>query len=84
MNWNNLKNNKCPNCVVLLIFDKQYKMHRCEICGFAISDEKFNQIVENLYRKSKMLIKSDDDRLAELNNLGRDEIAEDFSDSPYL
>ena len=81
MNWKNLKNNKCPECTSLLL-GRNGCEYACLNCGFVISNEKFEKIVNDLYKPKKF--QSDDDRLSELNNLGRKEVTEDFSDSPFL
>ncbi len=69
INWNNLKNMKCPKC-----------RERVAADIFKISMEKFNKIVDSLYKPKPVVI----DNQFELNNLGTSKIAEDFSDSKVL
>lgn len=83
MNWKNLKSNKCPKCELPLKDIGEYMA--CSKCIFSINKEKFEKIVNDLYKpytKSKDSIS--DDNLSELNNLGHEKVAEDFSDSPFL
>ncbi len=49
---------------------------------FIISKTKFKSIVEKKYNKPT--VQSEEDRLSELNNLGRKPVSEDFSDSELL
>ena len=86
MNWNNLKSAKCPQCGFNLThstFDMVYKCMN-DACkpDFKISNEKFESIVNSLYKPQKR--RTEDENLADLNNLGRKEITEDFSDSHFL
>ena len=82
MNWKNLKNNKCPKCSSPLKDIGHYYACSLNGCIFSINKPKFEQLVNDLYKPKKY--KSIDDNLAELNNLGREMVTEDFSDSPYL
>ena len=86
MNWNNLKNGKCPKCNAVVGFESVKQMYTCsnmaEGCDFRIGKEKFEKIVNDLYKPKNR--PSFNDNLSELNNLGREVIAEDFSDSPFL
>jgi hypothetical protein len=86
MNWKALKDSKCPQCGKLMVdaFIKTNPYY-CE-CGFKISQEKFEKIVGDMYKpKTKSTeYQSEDDRLSELNNYGRNKVSEDFSDSPHL
>lgn len=80
MKWNNLKNLKCPKCSAFLTrapFSNSASAY-CS-CGFKISGEKFNEIVGKLYKKEPTR-----DNFADLQNMDRKEISEDFSDSPAL
>ncbi len=78
MNWNNLKNVTCPDCSRGL--SKQDGFYRCFGCNFRIGHQKFDTVVNNLYKPKTQ----DADNLSELNNLGHEKIAEDFSDSKIL
>lgn len=82
MNWKNLNNYKCPKCSKVLRYDDMNEMHLCIACDFKISKERFEVVLKDMFTKKKP--QSDDERLSELNNFGRPEVAEDFSDSPAL
>lgn len=83
MKWNNLKNNKCPKCFGLLTQNTITGLHECLGCNdFTISEEKFDKIVNDMYRPNKF--QNEDERLEELNNFGREKVTQDFSDSPVL
>ncbi len=55
-------------------------IYTCKKCDFRISQEKFMQIA---YKKVFVSKDAELDNLSELNNLGRELVTEDFSDSPY-
>lgn len=80
MKWNNLKNNKCPNCNEVLMEKPVNRFHYC-VCGFTMSEQRFNEVLNSLYKKE--LRRTEEDNLEALNNLGHNLITEDFSDSPY-
>lgn len=75
MNWNNLKNNKCPKCKGSLIHNA--RAVRCEYndftansqCDFTCSVRKFNQLVNELYKPKAKRVMMDDENLEDLNNL---------------
>lgn len=72
---------KCPKCggsISALLYCKDLD------CGFSISKEKFDVIVEDLYKPKFRRQIATDENLSDLNNFGLDEVAEDFSDSPHL
>lgn len=86
MNWNALKSFKCPNCNSLLMESGSF--YKCSSISkeskaakfcFIISKTKFNHIINKKYNKQNY--QSEDQRLSELNNLGRKEVSEDFSDN---
>lgn len=83
MKWNNLKNGKCPKCSSILGEEMITRMITCSSmasgCDFKISEKRLKEILEN---KSRNFIPKDN--FAELNNLGHEKVAEDFSDSPFL
>lgn len=79
MNWNKLKNNKCPNCANVYLTRAPFSTiadFYCDKCPFRISAKKFDEIVNSLYKKPNFI--SDTDRLSELNNFGRTEMTEGF------
>lgn len=50
-NWKNLKNNVCPACGYDLdIEENGYRVCKNNLCGFSITEEKFEEIVDNLDR----------------------------------
>jgi len=84
MIWTRLKSMKCPDCnsqlkeAVTVNFDR----YICSKCGFMILKEGFNKLVEALYKK--MPVRDFNDILGDLNNLGKNKMSLDFSDSPHL
>jgi len=87
MKWNNLKNNKCPNCNSALLFSHEIITHwKCSKCSFQISNERFESLVDKLYHPQKLIDSRNQDiqnNLSALNNMGHDVVKEDFSDSPF-
>ena len=67
MNWNALKNYKCPKCDRDL--QKQFNKlgHSCTACGFYITPEKFDSIIVSLYKPKRF--RTEEDNLSDLNNL---------------
>ena len=82
MNWNNLKNYKCPKCNVLLKDIGYYHACTRSGCIFSINKEKFDSMVGNMNKPKKFV--SEEERTSELNNFDRPIITEDFSDSNFL
>lgn len=80
MNWNKLKENRCPRCSQLL--SKAKGFHECAHCGFSIGHEKFEKVIDNLYKGKSNLIQVNDNFEA-LQNLGHKRVMEDYGDSPY-
>lgn len=85
MNWHNLKNNKCSKCDNWLNQTFWDSFIHCinEACDFKISPDRFDDMVNTLYR-AKEPWKTEEQNLEELNNLGHGLITDDFSDSPHL
>jgi hypothetical protein len=79
MIWSRLKSMKCPDCGEILNIGKN--IYACADCDFKISKTKFNEIIGKLYSSKKQ---DYNDNLSELNNLGHEKVAEDFSDSNAL
>ena len=77
------KKYKCPQCGNTLKQDTSSENERyfCDDlqCRFFIGKAKFEQIVNDLYKPKKYT-----DNFEELQNLGRKENSEDFSDSKHL
>lgn len=82
MKWQNLKSMKCPKCgdsLSPLLYCKS------KTCRFHISEGKFNSMIRDMYYKPpRNQIRSEETNLSELNNLGLEPIADDFSDSNSL
>lgn len=79
MKWNNLKNVNCPKCDNFLSLIKGKYVSSC---GFFISKEKFDELVDKMYQNPRGQFNTDNSEA--LNNLGHDVVKDDFSDSPYL
>ncbi len=70
MNWNKLKDHKCPRCSKKLESSKPYvDEFRCSDshCLFKIKEEKFIEIVRSIYRREDQELLRDNQE--ELNNL---------------
>lgn len=82
MKWNNLKNGECPKCGCMLQ-DLQNVGAKCinGQCDFYISNAKLQQLIAP--RQKSTEFQSEEERMSELNNYGREKRSEDFSDSPY-
>jgi hypothetical protein len=79
MKWNALKSYKCPKDNSPLKDIGEY--HACSKCIFSINKPKFDSIVAQKYAPKQY--RTEEQNLSDLNNLGRKEITEDFSDSPF-
>lgn len=86
LKWKNLKDGKCPQCSKQMVdaFVRTNPFY-CD-CGFTISQEKFEKIVNDMYKPKSQSTEfmTESERLHELNNYGRKPRSEDFSDSPHL
>ena len=65
---------------------KASMVYNCDTCDFAIGKERFNEVVSSLYKQTPeyKIPAQSDTALSELNNLGREKVTEDYSDSPHL
>lgn len=63
MNWNNLKDYKCPKCNGNLKEEKPY--HICVECKFKIGDSRYAELLRD---KPKYIIYTEESNLSELNN----------------
>lgn len=83
MLWENLKKNMCPNCSAYLTrapFSATAR-HYCGRCTFQIGHDKFEKIVQDLYKPKQKRCDTFERNFADLQNLGHKEISDDFSDS---
>lgn len=78
MNWRALKNVDCPNCIEPLKVPLLSGFYECPLCTFKISEEKFDAIVNKLYKPRQYT--TPEDNLSALNNFGHKKISEDYSD----
>lgn len=80
MKWENLKSNKCPKCSSLLTDAKIDKRYSCPSfdCNFTIAKEKFDKIVNDLY-KPKARRCGTSDNFEALQNLGHNGISPIFT-----
>lgn len=54
MKWSNLKDYLCPECGKKLTDNTANKQnHLCMNCHFSIGDEKFKDIVNNMYKPKR-------------------------------
>ena len=67
MNWNRLKDMRCPDCSAVLIANKADSFIRCSLCNFKVREERFNQIMNDMYTPKVEEVERDNQ--AELNNL---------------
>lgn len=76
MNWNNLKDFKCPKCSsplterIVICESNQvscatsYRKYPCTKCEFTIGEEKYNELL----RSKPKYQRTEEDNLSELNN----------------
>lgn len=75
MEWDNLKNNRCPKDDHLLRSDEYQKMRFCSYhsCRFKITFKRFDEIVSGMYRSAGRFRRAnsveEEDNQAGLNNL---------------
>lgn len=50
MIWKRLKDYECPRCKMQLYDNTFTEEHICKKCGFRISYERFNDIVNDIYK----------------------------------
>lgn len=58
MTWSRLKNMCCPKCNRMLAKNWGKKGYNCSLapkCDFFITEEKFNSVVESLYKVGKQV-----------------------------
>jgi len=89
MIWSRLKNNCCPGCASLLQMGDSLLTPffncsnvRCVANDgkpFLITEERFNEIIEDMYRPKERQSR-EYDNMSALNNLGHEVRSEDFSD----
>lgn len=82
MKWKNLIDFKCPSCGDILNKKEGKDTYACLSCHYKIGVEKFEEIVSSMLRRARE--RTPEDNMSELNNLGREVVAEDFSDSNAL
>jgi hypothetical protein len=79
LNWDNLRNMKCPQCDADIF--KVEHIYECEKCVFSISLEKFDELMKKIYDRSpreKIRIPTEEENLSALNNLDEEESSEGF------
>ena len=88
MNWKKLLDFRCAkgHCTGCLSEPTHNrKIYVCDECEFVIRKSKFNEIINKMQRPNQQKHYRDHlQNLSDLNNLGRDKVADDFSDSPAL
>jgi len=84
MIWSRLKDNCCPKCRSFLQYKALDSAHVCTkaTCDFSISEKRFNEIIEDMYRPKKQQRGgyTEEDNLSALNNLGFKMPSMDYSD----
>lgn len=69
--WSRLKFNQCPKCKGSLSHDELELKYTCNNkCGFEITDEVFDGVVNSMYSPRRQVARNEyDDNLSGLNNL---------------
>jgi len=89
LNWKSLLDDRCPKCGCKIFPDVKIQILKCALygqggrfdCDFTITPERKNEIVKSMGSAAFMKRLESQDNLSDLNNLGRKEVSEDFSDS---
>jgi len=82
MNWNKLKEMKCPEDGEPLNNSPLAEFYDCTKCSFKISAAKFDKIVNDMYQPKARRCATFDEtgNLADWNNYGHEKMSEDYSD----
>jgi hypothetical protein len=84
MDWKALKSGRCPKCGKML-FQAGLMLTCSASCGFLIRESRVKEIIADKPKQSgPYRPMSAEENQEFLNNDGYEELAEDFSDSPYL
>lgn len=67
MIWGRLKNVRCPKCGKDLVNKPHLRLYDCIHCEFSISYDKFELIVNRLYKRDP--VEDSDKNLTELSQL---------------
>lgn len=84
MDWQLLKTGQCPKCGLKLtqtgLLDFYFRCSSHPTCPFIIKVTKFNEIMENMFKRKRMFTKgfAVDENLEALNNFGHEELTEGF------
>lgn len=72
---------KCPQCFSSLRYHALDGIYSCErsVCGFSVSEAAMDRTLKQFYGKSERL-RSYEDNLSDLNNLGHKVPSKDYSD----
>lgn len=88
MMWDRLKLMRCPKSNGELQYDEVFWIYKCQHpnCDFKINKERFDEVVENLYKPKRQRpqhfgsLLDEESNMSALNNLGRNTMSEDYSD----
>lgn len=83
MRWKNLLDFKCPSCGAILNRKEGNDKYACLSCHYKIGVERFEEVIKSMQEPRRREM-TEEQNLAELNNMGRDIVTEDFSDSNAL
>lgn len=83
MDWKALKDGRCPKCGKMLF--SRGVMLVCSAGDFTIRESRLKEILAEKPKQSGLYRpRSEEENQEFLNNDGLEEMAEDFSDSPFL
>jgi len=61
LNWKNLKESRCPDCGQPLVLKKypeeDKKYFDCENCAYYIKEERYKEIIKNMFRQESCFIR---------------------------
>ena len=87
-NWKLLGEGCCPECGYPLksigLLDTIFYCGRAPACRFRIGQARYDEVTGMIKATKRSISATEEERMGLLNNLGLDEVAKDFSDSPAL
>lgn len=74
----------CPKCAEPLKRDSEARIVSCTSCSFGIGYQRFDEVVQSLYKPKTERTPDIEDNLSELNNMGHEVVTETIEDDSAL